>query len=221
MGTKFGAAMDSSTARPGVITGYGGGSLNIDDSRATPLDGSAPDRSAPKKRGGLFGSGMDGQEWIDVLTRAAALAQGDYGGAAEIGNGMAKRRATLAERQAAMMQQERLYQALAAKGFTPEDIQIAMTNPEAMGTNFNKRLAPEDAPTPPAFVKNLEAWNQMDDAQKNQVAQMQSVLNPQFMTGADGQSYQRPAAGFDPNEWEPYEPQGGATGSPSPTFRRR
>lgn len=35
-------------------------------------------------RGGLFGSGMNGEDFVNVLTRAAALSQGDYAGAAQI-----------------------------------------------------------------------------------------------------------------------------------------
>lgn len=35
--------------------------------------------------GGLFGSGKSGEDWVNILSRAAALAQGDYGSAVQIG----------------------------------------------------------------------------------------------------------------------------------------
>lgn len=53
--------------------------------------------AGPAKRGGLFGSGMGGEDFINVLTRAAALAQGDYGGAAQIGQLLGRDRRQLAD----------------------------------------------------------------------------------------------------------------------------
>lgn len=38
------------------------------------------------KKGGIFGSGVGGEDFVNILTRAAALSQGDYGGAAQIGS---------------------------------------------------------------------------------------------------------------------------------------
>lgn len=121
------------------------------------------DMSTKPKRGGLFNTGAEPEDFINMLTQAAALAQGDYGSAAEIGNGMAKRRATLADREAARVQQQMLYEALAAKGYGPDDIQIAMTNPEAMGTNFNKRFEPEK---PPEAARTAEWYQNADPDQR-------------------------------------------------------
>jgi hypothetical protein len=59
-----------------IIRGGAGGFGDVN----TPFGG-----PKPAGKGGLFGSGMSGDDWLNVLTRAAALAQGDYGGAAQIG----------------------------------------------------------------------------------------------------------------------------------------
>lgn len=58
----------------------------------------------PDKRGGLFGSGigkdMNGEDFVTMLSRAAALAQGDYGGAAQIGQTMGRDKRDAAQRAA-------------------------------------------------------------------------------------------------------------------------
>lgn len=58
---------------------------------------------APAKRGGLFGSGigndLNGEDFINALTRAAALAQGDYSGAAQIGSLIGKPKRDLQKRE--------------------------------------------------------------------------------------------------------------------------
>lgn len=80
---------------------------------------------------------------------------------------------------------------------------------------------PKTESQPPAFVKNVEAWNQMTPEQKRQVAQMQSVLNPGFAAGVDGQRYQNPPAQVpgpapwhtNPDDWEMIPGPGGGAGN--------
>lgn len=61
-----------------------------------PSKGSWGDIPGIAKRGGVLGTGMSGEDFVNVLTRAAALAQGQYGQAAQIGQliGADKRRAS-------------------------------------------------------------------------------------------------------------------------------
>ena len=75
-------------------------------------------------------------------------------------------------------------------------------------------------PKPPAMIRNLEEWEKLPPERKRALAEMQATLYPQFATGADKRPYQTNALPFDPNEWEPYDPEGdGASNGPG-GFRR-
>lgn len=154
------------------------------------------------------------------LMAAQAALDGNFGGSASLLGSVQERMAE--QRQAAQAEQQRraMAAAMAAKGIDPQVAGMFAGDPVAA----RQVLLPQQQQPqqPPAFVRNLEAWNQMTPQQRQQVAQMQSVLNPQFMTGMDGQSYQRPPASiseYDPNIWEPYDPsEGGAGGNASGGF---
>jgi hypothetical protein len=52
--------------------------------------------------------------------------------------------------------------------------------------DFTPDQAMPRQPDVPAFVKNLDAWNQMTPEKRQEVAAMQAILNPTFGQGADG-----------------------------------
>lgn len=139
-----------------------------------------------QSRGGVFGSGHSGEDVMSMLIRAAALAQGDYGGAAQIGQNIGAR--ARAEAEAA---QER---------------QAALQDYESK-RQIDQRY--EGPPDPPAIVRNLEAFQNFTPEQRRAFEEYQALVNPRYMTGADKLPYQTNAAPFDLNEWEPVEPQGG------------
>lgn len=138
----------------------------------------------------------------------------------------ASARESLAKQQQEMQQRQAVLKAMAAKGIDPQVAGIFAGDPVAA----RQVLLPQQQQPqqPPAFVRNLEAWNQMTPEQQAQVARMQSVLNPQFTTGMDGQSYQRPPAStgnYDSDEWEDIPEEearrlGGAGGNASGGFPR-
>lgn len=73
------------------------GTPGIGDDIVVNRGGGLPMPTNPSvgRRGGIFGSGMDGQDLMNTILRAAAIAQGDYGSAAQLGQliGADKRRA--------------------------------------------------------------------------------------------------------------------------------
>lgn len=167
-----------------------------------------------KPAGGLLGGG-----WSDRLSNlasglgaAAAFSSGDFGAGASILNHGARMRQDAAKKQSDEQMQAQMLAGLKAQGLTDEQAMLVLNNAANIG-DFRPK-----APEVPSFVKNLEAWNQMTDEQKRQVAQMMSVLNPTFMTGQDGLPYQRPPAQVpspapwqaNPDEWEMVPDEGGA-----------
>lgn len=160
------------------------------------------------------------------LMAAQAALDGNFGGSASLLGSVQERMAE--QRQAAQAEQQRraMAAAMAAKGIDPQVAGMFAGDPVAA----RQVLLPQQQQPqqPPAFVRNLEAWNQMTPEQQAQVARMQSVLNPQFTTGMDGQSYQRPPAStgnYDSDEWEDIPEEearrlGGAGGNASGGFPR-
>ena len=165
-------------ARP--IGGQIGGAEMFDDVN-TPYGG-----DQPEKRGGVFGSGYNGEDIMSMLLRAAAIAQGDLDAGAKFGANIgAKARA---EAEAAQKRQ------------------AALQDYEAERQIDQRYEAP---PAPPAIVRNLEAFQNFTPQQRRAFEQYQALVNPRYMTGADKLPYQTNAAPLDLNEWEPVEPQGG------------
>ena len=66
-------------------------------------------------------------------------------------------------------------------------------------------------PAPPAIVQNLDAFQHFTPEQRRAFEEYQALVNPRYQTGADKLPYQMNAPAFDPNEWEPVEPGGGAS----------
>jgi hypothetical protein len=120
---------------------------------------------AKPSRGGLLGTGMGGEDWMNVLIRAAALSQGDYGGAAQVGSliGLDKRRA--AERD-----QER------------EDYR------------WKKETDLEySQPDIPPILRDARTWQAMDPDERAAMAAIERLRNPPpYVQGADDQFYQKP-----------------------------
>lgn len=83
-----------------------------------------------------------------------------------------------------------------------------------------------ETPDIPAAQKNYQWWDSLPPAEKAKYAQYQSVVNPKWITGADGRPQQMTGGGlpqgYDPNEWEIVEGDGGgnATGGFPPRYRR-
>lgn len=74
---------------------------------------------------------FDGKDWGSILSRAGALRDGDWAGAARITQGMADNAASAA-------QSDRVRKALKAQGYSDDEIALAMTNPQSIGANFNR-----------------------------------------------------------------------------------
>ena len=149
-----------------------------------------------EKRGGVFGSDYSGEDLITMLLRAAAIAQGDYGGAAQLGSNIgAKARA---EAEAAYKRQAELADYEAKR-------------------QIDQRY--EGPPDPPAIVKNLRAFQQFTPEERAAFEQYQALVNPRYQTGADKVPYQMNAAPLDPNEWEDYVPAGGGASNGTGGFR--
>jgi hypothetical protein len=146
MGSKF----KGSPVQMGGAGSFGG--------VATPYGGQP-------RRGGLLGTGMGGEDWMNVLIRAAALSQGDYGGAAQVGSliGLDKRRA--AERD-----QER------------EDYR------------WKKETDLEySQPDIPPILRDARTWQAMDPDERAAMAAIERLRNPPpYVQGADDQFYQKP-----------------------------
>jgi hypothetical protein len=74
----------------GSSFGRGGGSPQFKDAFADMTQANLDSGIAtPRGKGGLFGTGfgagMSGEDWVNALARAGAIAQGDYGAAAQMG----------------------------------------------------------------------------------------------------------------------------------------
>ncbi len=163
--------------------------------------------------------GLFGGDWSDKLGNmgtslmaAQASLDGDFGTSTQI-MGLQQKRAQEAREQAEKAsQQQRLLAGLKAQGLTDEQAMLVLHNAGSIG-DFRPK-----APEAPSFVKNLEAWQQMDPARQREVARMQSVLNPAFATGPDGRRYQDAPAQVpqpapwqqNPDEWEMVPGPGGA-----------
>lgn len=161
--------------------------------------------AGPAKRGGLFGSGMGGEDFINVLTRAAALAQGDYGGAAQIGQLIGKPKRDQQKRQEDFEDWRKQY-----------DYQVENAKPVNNDTvadyEYIRQNLGEDAAK--QFLQN-------------------KADPPQYRQGPDGQFYrisptQGPAASpptFTDDDWNSGTPLGGAgsgqQGFPGQPPRRR
>jgi len=118
-------------------------------------------------KGGLFGSGYDGEDILNMLLRAAAIAQGEYGAGAEFGANIgARARAAAAE--AAKRQQER--------------------DDYVWKKETDQRF---EKPDTPEMIAKLNAWNAMTPEQKRQFAQMQDVVSPSY-TMIGGSQYRIP-----------------------------
>lgn len=175
----------------------GGGSDQFRSAFADIRAGNQDAGIAPAKRGGLFGSGMNGEDFINVLTRAAALAQGDYGGAAQIGQLIGGDRRTAADEERKL----RMYR-------SQKEIDQEFAQPDL-----------------PPIVRDAHAWAAMTPEEKAAYTAYQDVANPVIREGKDGLPYahsrgpQLPS-GLDPNEWEivPDPQQGGPTPQASGNF---
>lgn len=151
------------------------------------------------KRGGIFGSGMDGNDFVNVLTRAAALSQGDYGGAAQIGSLIRKPQMDRQKREDDFADWQRQY-----------DYQITHAKPVN-----NDTVADYD------FIRQ----NLGEEAAKTFL--QNKTDPPQYRQGPDGQFYRiSPTGGaqqgvappsFTDDDWNSGTPLGGA-GSGQPGF---
>ena len=84
----------------------GGGLFNADPATQDAINSYAAMPAQPQGKGGLFGSGYNGEDIMNMLLRAASIAQGDYGSGAAFGENIG-RRAREAAAEAAKRQQER------------------------------------------------------------------------------------------------------------------
>ena len=134
----------------GLLDQYKIGGPSLFDSVDTPFGG----RPAEQKRGGVFGSGYNGEDIMSMLLRAAAIAQGDLGAGAQFGANIgAKARA---EAEAAAKRQAEWEDWLRREDYTRE----------------------HQAPDVPPMVRDTEAYRAMDPDQRRAWTEMQSVLNP-------------------------------------------
>lgn len=168
---------------------------------------------------GLFGKGFADKlgDLGTTLIGSQAAIDGDFASADNIW-GMQQKRAQDLRKQAEGEQlKARLLAGLKGQGLSDDQAMLVLNNAGSIG-DFRQKPAEQ-----PAFVKNLEAWQQMDPQKRQEVAQMQSVLNPRFMTGADGLPYQQGPAQVpqpapwqqNPDDWEmvPGPQQGGGAGN--------
>lgn len=205
MGSSFGRSFDPSRLKspepfhtPGIGDGIQeskrGFSEAFSDIRAGNQDAGI---AGPEKRGGLFGSGINGEEFVTMLTRAAALAQGDYSGAAQIGQLLGRDKRDAAQRAA-----------------------------EREDYRWKKQTDQEFAqPDLPPIVRDAHAWAAMTPEERAAYTAYQEVANPIVQRGADGLPRAFPRgpqlpSGLDPNEWEivPDPQQGGPTPQASGNF---
>lgn len=90
--------------RPGYQTPGIGDGINPDTQDAINTYAAMP--KGKQGKGGVFGSGYDGEDIMSMLLRAAAIAQGDYASGAAFGENIGARARKAAE-EAAKRQQER------------------------------------------------------------------------------------------------------------------
>lgn len=118
---------------PGPISGYGGGTFNMDGTQATSPDYQANNTppqpqvegQPEEKKGGFLGRFFGG-DFTDRAARAMAFMNDDYMGAAQISRQM---RQQMMEKK----NQEALNQALAGMNLTPEQKALFGSNPELAG----------------------------------------------------------------------------------------
>lgn len=127
---------------PGPISGFGGGTFNMDGSVATPntrLEGDMqpidPVQSAKPKKKGIL-SGFFGSDFSDRAARAAAIIDGDWGAAANI-----TENARNHMRETQRMQSTG--QALAGMNITPEQRRILANNPDLAERYILKSMEPQ------------------------------------------------------------------------------
>lgn len=125
---------------------------------------------AKKGKGGMFGSGYDGEDIMSMLLRAASIAQGDYGAAAEFGGAIGARARAAAEaaQKEAMRQQQRM------EGREDKQWEWA-TKPQE----------------PSQMEKTLAVWNSWGPEQKQAYAGFKDVENPSYSM-IDGNNYRVP-----------------------------
>lgn len=147
----------------------------------------------PSSRGGLFGSGMDGNEFVDVLTRAAALAQGDYGSAAQISSLIAKPKRDQQKRDEDFEDWKRQYD------YQVENAKPVNNDTVADYEYIRQNLGEEAART---FLQN-------------------KADPPQYRQGPDGQFYRIATTAPPPiteDDWNSAQPIGGPAAPPPATF---
>lgn len=114
----------------------------------------APPQERGQGRGGVFGSGYNGEDIMSMLLRAAAIAQGDYGAGAQFGQNIgAKARA---EAEAAQKRQNDFADWQQRADYT------------------RQHEAPDVAP----MVRDTEAYIQMPEEKRRAWAEMQAILHP-------------------------------------------
>ena len=113
----------------------------------------APPQERGQGRGGVFGSGYNGEDIMSMLLRAAAIAQGDLGAGAQFGANIGAKARAEAE-------------AAAAERQWRERKQWEWDN------------SPKDSDIPP-MVRDVEAWQRLTPEQKTAATEMYSVRNPQ------------------------------------------
>lgn len=183
----------------GLLDQYQIGGPSLFNAVDTPFGG----QGAQEKRGGVFGSGYDGEDIMSMLLRAAAIAQGDLGAGAHFGQNIGAR--ARAEAQAAA-----------------EERQRQIERQEGLQDYEAKQRIGQRYQEPPAIVRNTDAYRQMDPEQRKAFAEMQALMRPQFMTGKDGLPYQTNAAppDFTDDDWNDGQPMGGGASNGTGGFRR-
>lgn len=151
---------------------------------------------APAKRGGLFGSGMSGEDWMNAILQAASIAQGDYAGGAQFGSLIGADRRMADQRNAKFEDWKRQFDYEA-------DWKAANQKPDL-----------------PPIVRDAEAWAAMTPEQRAAYQSLEDVRNPIIRQGQDGLPYAHSRGqlpeGYDPNEWEvvPGPANGGPASAP-------
>lgn len=186
---------------PGVISGIGGGTFNMDGSPAGMPRAMPEMRNVPTTAGGRYGNplpaAMPAQKGGGVKGALLAALGGAADGAAQFFGG----RPLIAEQQqfdrfAAMRQAE-----------IERNRALDLANYRARLEMQQEFAPPEEAP---AFIRNAEAFYSLSPEEQARVVAVQDIVNPLMRPGPDGQFYpvQRPRP-VTQSDWDSATPIGG------------